>query len=106
MFLKCVANECVHYWIFQLRHCIRKTSLHLYIIATQPLKKNSEILIGHYSPETANSCVCGSPENCTAAEKAFTVISSKKLNEKLKESQIGRTALPESTEMNLKNKRK
>lgn len=69
------------------------------------MKKNSEILIGHYSPETAGSCVCGSTEDCTAAKTPYPVILSSRSNEKSKELQLTDSSSPVLSETNAKNKK-
>lgn len=64
----------------QLRHCVEKTSLHLYLVATIPVIKKTEILIGHYSPDTASSCACGSPANCQARKIKYPPLTAVKNN--------------------------
>lgn len=54
----------------ELRHCIEKGVLHLYIVSISPIDKNAEISIKHESHDLAAigttqiSCYCGNPSEC------------------------------------------
>ncbi|KAJ8973338.1 hypothetical protein NQ317_004650 [Molorchus minor] len=55
----------------ELRHCIEKGVLHLYIVSITAVEKNSELTIKHESHDLAAigttqiACACGNPEMCT-----------------------------------------
>lgn len=55
----------------ELRHCIEKGVLHLYIVTITQVDKNCELTIKHESHDLAAigttqiACACGNPEECT-----------------------------------------
>ncbi|XP_076266838.1 SET domain-containing protein upSET isoform X1 [Rhynchophorus ferrugineus] len=54
----------------ELRHCIEKGVLHLYVVAIATVEKNSELTIKHESHDLAAvgttqiACACGRPDEC------------------------------------------
>lgn len=55
----------------ELRHCIEKGVLHLYIVSISAVEKNCELTIKHESHDLAAvgttqiACACGRPDECT-----------------------------------------
>lgn len=55
----------------ELRHCIEKGVLHLYIVSITSVEKNCELTIKHESHDLAAigttqiACACGRPDECT-----------------------------------------
>lgn len=55
----------------ELRHCIEKGVLHLYVVSIADVERNSELTIKHESHDlavvgtTQIPCACGSPDDCT-----------------------------------------
>lgn len=69
--------ECVFFWLltyiyfFQIRHCIEKGTLHLYIVTISNIDKNCEITISHDTYLETNVqeferivCACGNSKEC------------------------------------------
>jgi hypothetical protein len=64
--------------LLQVRHCIEKGILHLYVVTISSIEKNSEITINHDGTQDASAllnsggssqqfvCACGNPKECTA----------------------------------------
>ncbi|XP_049844073.1 uncharacterized protein LOC126297385 isoform X1 [Schistocerca gregaria] len=54
----------------EIRHCIEKGTLHLYIVTTTNIEKNSEITISHDTLQDSEgnptSCACGNAAECLA----------------------------------------
>lgn len=54
----------------ELRHCIEKGVLHLYIVTVVEVEKNVELTIKHESHDLAAAgtthiaCACGKPDDC------------------------------------------
>jgi hypothetical protein len=67
--------------LFQVRHCIEKGILHLYVVTISTIEKNYEITISHDGTQDAaallNSggspqqflCACGNPKECMALNR-------------------------------------
>jgi histone-lysine N-methyltransferase MLL5 len=67
--------------LIQIRHCIEKGILHLYIVTVSSIEKNSEITINHDGTQDASAlvnssgsphqfiCACGNPKECTAINR-------------------------------------
>ncbi|PNF40389.1 hypothetical protein B7P43_G01598, partial [Cryptotermes secundus] len=65
----------------EVRHCIEKGILHLYIVTVSTVEKNSEITINHDGTQEASTlvnssgsppqfmCACGNPKECTALNR-------------------------------------
>lgn len=73
-FLPCLVKSYVWSWVisflfdFQVRHCIEKGALHLYLVTVKAIDKNSEIMLA-LAPGLI--CVhCG--ENCSLAASSPT----------------------------------
>lgn len=49
----------------EIRHCIEKGTLHLYLVSVLPIDKNTELTIKHDANVLPNSsCACGNPMQC------------------------------------------
>lgn len=55
----------------EVRHCIEKGTLHLYLVSLNAIEKNTELTIRHesytmgFSTSSIVSCACGSPGQCS-----------------------------------------
>ena len=63
-----------------MRHCIEKGILHLYIVTTTSVERNTEITINHDGTQDTSvvnnsgniqqfMCACGNPKECTALNR-------------------------------------
>ena len=67
--------------LFQVRHCIEKGILHLYVVTISTIEKNYEITISHDGTQDASAllngggspqqflCACGNPKECMALNR-------------------------------------
>lgn len=65
----------------QVRHCIEKGILHLYVVTISTIEKNYEITINHDGTQDASAllnsggspqqllCACGNPKECMALNR-------------------------------------
>ncbi|KAF7995176.1 hypothetical protein HCN44_004648 [Aphidius gifuensis] len=74
----------------EIKHCLEKGTIHLYIVTTQTIDKNEEITIRHEQndmilPNNANSllqfaCACGNPRTCKIASSNQVGNNSRQVN--------------------------
>lgn len=61
----------------ELRHCIEKGVLHIYVVSTASVDKNCELTIKHESHDlaaigtTSIACACGNHNECTVNKSSI-----------------------------------
>lgn len=66
------------YCYFQMKHCIDKGSIHIYLTALYSIAKNSEVTVSYSSGGNPDLCTCGDKNTCTAAEQKAKMYSERK----------------------------